>query len=74
MWLRALTGTAPDLRPWSALAGQPLAGSATLKASFAGAKGQSVDVTLDGKRLALGDSDSIATLHATARLADLFGP
>ena len=67
-----LTGTAPNLKPWSALIGTPLAGSATLKARLAGGKGQSVELTLDGKALSLAGV-SLAKLHATAQLADVLG-
>jgi len=65
-----LTGTVPDLKPWSALIGTPLAGSAALKARLAGGKGQSVELTLDGKALSLAGA-SLAKLHATAQLADV---
>jgi translocation and assembly module TamB len=67
-----LTGTAPNLKPWSALVGTPLGGSATLKARLAGGKGQSVELTLDGKALSLAGA-SLAKLHATAQLADVLG-
>lgn len=65
-----LDATAPTLEPWSALAGMPLAGSATLTAKLAGDKGQSLALTLDGKALAVAGVRA-ERLHATARLADL---
>lgn len=65
-----LDGNVPTLAPWSALAGMPLGGNATLKARLAGGKGQSLALTLDGKTLAIAGAH-VGTLHATAQLADL---
>ena len=65
-----LKGKAPDLKPWSALAGMPLAGSAALEARLTEARGQGVDLRLDGTALSLGGA-SLGTLQATATLADV---
>jgi translocation and assembly module TamB len=69
-----LSGTAPDLKPWSALAGTPVAGSATMKATLGGGKRQTADVALDGKDLAWGATPAtVERLRLTAQLSDLLG-
>jgi translocation and assembly module TamB len=70
-----LDATVPDLSPWSALVGTPVAGTAKLKAAFAGTKGQTLELALDGSRLSWGPeaSATLQLLHASARLSDLFG-
>jgi translocation and assembly module TamB len=69
-----LSGTAPDLKPWSALSGTPVAGSATLKATLGGGKRQTANVALDGKDLAWGATPAtVERLRVTARLSDLLG-
>jgi len=70
-----VSGTAPDLKPWSALAGTPVAGSAQVKATLGGAKRQTADLALDGKDLVWGAATPATAqrLHVTAQLADLFG-
>ena len=65
-----LNATAPDLKPWSTLAGTPLGGSAELKARLAAGKGQAIELRLDGHALRLG-SASVQRLQATATLADV---
>ncbi len=65
-----LNATAPDLKPWSTLAGTPLGGSAELKARLAAGKGQAIELRLDGHALRLG-SASLQRLQATATLADV---
>jgi translocation and assembly module TamB len=68
----SLAGEAPALQPWSELLGASLAGSAQAKAAFVAGKGQSVDVTLDGRELRAGDT-AAQHLHATAQLGDILG-
>ena len=65
-----LNATAPDLKPWSTLAGTPLGGSAELKARLGAGKGQAIELRLDGHALRLG-SASVQRLQATATLADV---
>ena len=67
-----LAGRVPDLRPWSALAGTALSGGGELTARLAGAKGQSLDLTLRVAKLGAGAS-TVQDLRIEARLADLFG-
>jgi translocation and assembly module TamB len=71
----ALAGTAPDLVPWSRLAGMPLAGSAQFKATLSADKGQNVDIVLDGKQIGLGGPSPVLAqrFHAATRLNDLLG-
>jgi len=66
----SLTGTAPDLKPWSPLLGTPVAGSAALEARLSGDKEQSADVTLNGKALSLKGMRA-ERLRATVRLTQL---
>ncbi|HWG79193.1 MAG TPA: translocation/assembly module TamB domain-containing protein [Stellaceae bacterium] len=69
-----LRGNAPDLKPWSALSGTPVAGSATLEATLSGGKRQAADVALDGKNLAWGATPAtVERLRVTARLSDILG-
>ena len=70
-----LSGTAPDLKPWSALVGTPVAGSAQVKATLGGAQRQTADLALDGKDLVWGAATPATAqrLRVTAQLADLFG-
>jgi translocation and assembly module TamB len=69
----ALSGVAPDLAPWSTLAGLPLGGSAQIKADFAAQKGQSVALTFDGRNIVVGSTLARARrLQGTARLGDIF--
>lgn len=70
-----LDGNAPDLAPWSALAGAPVSGRAQVKAALGTAKGQSIDLTLDGSNIAWGGETplSLQRVTASARLSDLFG-
>ncbi|HEU5433484.1 MAG TPA: hypothetical protein VFU81_17595, partial [Thermomicrobiales bacterium] len=67
-----LAGRVPDLRPWSALAGMTLSGGGTLTARLAGAKGQSLDLTLHLAALGA-NATTVKDLRIEARLADLFG-
>jgi translocation and assembly module TamB len=68
-----LSGTAPDLRPWSELLGTAIFGRAQMKAALSSARGQTADVTIDGKGLVWGGESAITAEHlsATARLAGL---
>ncbi|HUN47396.1 MAG TPA: translocation/assembly module TamB domain-containing protein, partial [Stellaceae bacterium] len=50
-----LTGKVPDLHPWSALAGTPLAGRADLALTLGAGNGQSAELILDGNALAAGE-------------------
>ncbi|HEX6841484.1 MAG TPA: translocation/assembly module TamB domain-containing protein, partial [Stellaceae bacterium] len=69
-----LIGTAPDLKPWSALSGTPVAGSATVKATLGGGKRQTADLALDGKGLAWGATPAtVERLRVTAQLSDILG-
>ncbi|HKW54097.1 MAG TPA: translocation/assembly module TamB domain-containing protein, partial [Stellaceae bacterium] len=70
-----LNGTAPDLKPWSALAGTPVAGSAVVQAKLGGGKRQTADVALDGKDLAWGAAApaTVERLRVTAQLSDILG-
>ncbi|HET7594557.1 MAG TPA: translocation/assembly module TamB domain-containing protein, partial [Stellaceae bacterium] len=69
-----LNGTAPDLKPWSALLGTPVAGSAQVNAKLAGGKGQTADLVLDGKDLAWGATPAtVQRLRVTAQLSDILG-
>jgi translocation and assembly module TamB len=70
-----VSGTAPDLKPWSALVGTPVGGSAQLKATLGGGKQQTADIALDGKDLAWGAAvpATAQRLRVTAQLADLLG-
>ena len=65
-----LAAVVPALKPWSSLLGTALAGSATLKARLAGGRGQTLDMTLEGKALSIGGA-RVQRLQASARLADL---
>ncbi len=67
-----IAATAADLKPWSALLGTPLGGSAELRATLRGGASQSVDATLTGRTLAWG-ARSAQRLQATLRLADVLG-
>jgi translocation and assembly module TamB len=49
-----LTGNVPDLQPWSSLAGQTLAGSATLTVNLVPREGQVAEFELDGKGVKIG--------------------
>jgi len=75
-WLArgALRAKVPDLSRWSRLAGLPLAGSLDVKAGLEVERGQSLDLTLNGDRLAYGSGGSriaIGHVAASARLNDL---
>ena len=70
----ALHARVPDLSRWSRLAGVPIAGRLDLKAGLGAERGQTLDLTLNGDRLAYGSGGSrvgIGHLAATARLGDL---
>jgi translocation and assembly module TamB len=64
-----LRAKVPDLAPWSALAGQKLAGSLDLDAKLAG---HAVDLKLSGSRIAAGET-KVERLAMTASLKDLLG-
>ncbi|HYM01564.1 MAG TPA: translocation/assembly module TamB domain-containing protein, partial [Stellaceae bacterium] len=68
-----LAGTAPELKPWSALVGMPLAGRAQFVASLDRTRGQTIDLSVEGSDLLAGASPPIIAkkLRLTARLADL---
>ena len=70
-----LNGTAPDLKPWSALIGTPVGGSAQVKATLGGGKRQTADIVLDGKDLLWGTAPpaTVQRLHVTAQLSDILG-
>jgi len=71
-----LRAKVPDLSRWSRLAGMPLAGSFDIKAGLDTERGQSLDLTLNGDRLAAGSGGSrvvIGHVAASARLGDLLG-
>lgn len=71
-----LRAKVPDLSRWSRLAGMPLAGSLDIKARLDTERGQSLDLTVNGDRLAAGSGGSrvvIGRVAASARLGDLLG-
>src|SRR5262249_51327013 len=71
-----IDGRIPDLKPWSTLAGTPLAGRIDLKSTLATRNGQNVDLTLNGQKLTVGTPNAATSLEkiaVTARLADLLG-
>ena len=71
-----LRAKVPDLSRWSRLAGMPLAGSLDIKAGLDTGRGQSLDLTVNGDRLAAGAGGSpvvIGHVAASARLGDLLG-
>jgi translocation and assembly module TamB len=66
----------PDLALWSRLTGTPLAGHLDVMAELGARAGQSLDLSVNGDRLASGTGGSriaIGHLAATTRLKDLFG-
>ena len=66
----------PDLARWSRLVGMPVASRLDLNARLAAERGQSIDLTLHGDRLAAGAGMSrvaIDRVAASARLNDLSG-
>lgn len=65
-----LRASLPDLKPWSALAGTPLAGNGTVDARFAAGKGQTLELRLEGRALHFGEA-SLQRAQATVSLADL---
>ncbi len=69
----ALTGKIPDLKPWQALAGAPIGGSADFRIALSTAKGQALDLTFTGTGLAYGDLVAVNKTLITARLDDLLG-
>ncbi|HEX5454479.1 MAG TPA: translocation/assembly module TamB domain-containing protein [Stellaceae bacterium] len=71
-----LDGAVPDLARWSRLAGMKLAGSVRLKAGFDSRRGQDLDLTLTGDRLAIGaggTAPSIGHVEVSGKLNDLRG-
>jgi translocation and assembly module TamB len=71
-----VTAKAPDLAPWSRLAGVPLSGRIELRAGLEARNGQSIDLTVNGDRLSYGAADTraaLARLALTARLSDVLG-
>lgn len=69
-----IEGGVERLADFSALAGQPLAGSAAIDLAFAAPEGvQTLDATLGLQDARLGDTARIAVAEVEATLADLFG-
>jgi translocation and assembly module TamB len=72
-----LSGTIPDLAPFSTLAGERLAGRVEARATLSVATGQAVDFTVSARSLALGQTGvgqvAAARLSASGRLTDLLG-
>jgi translocation and assembly module TamB len=58
----SLEGAVPDLARWSQLAGVKLAGSIHLNAGLDSHRGQGLDLTLSGDRLAIGDGAAPPTI------------
>jgi translocation and assembly module TamB len=72
----ALRARVPDLSRWSRLAGIPIAGIMDVKAGLKAQRGQSLELTLSGDRLAAGSGGSrvvIGHVAVTTRLSDLLG-
>ncbi|HEX3953057.1 MAG TPA: translocation/assembly module TamB domain-containing protein [Stellaceae bacterium] len=71
-----INARAPDLSPWSRLAGTPLTGKLDLRAKLAAQRGLAIDLVLNGDGLSSGAGASrIALGHigATAKLDDALG-
>ncbi|HTO82166.1 MAG TPA: hypothetical protein VMQ73_08020, partial [Methylomirabilota bacterium] len=71
-----LAGAAPDLRPWSRLAGLPAAGRVDLALTLDAANGQGAELALNISELALGDgpdASRIERLSVAAHGTDLTG-
>src|SRR5215469_10985330 len=70
----SISGRAPDLGRFSKFAGAPLGGSLEFSAGLAARGGQSVDLSVAGSRLTVGQGSSrlgIGRIGLTARLADV---
>ena len=71
-----LAGNAPDLRPWSGLAGLSLAGAADLDLAFDAPDGQRADLIFNARDLVLGDGQDamhIGRVAVSVRGNDLTG-
>jgi len=69
-----ISGTVPDLAPFSGLAGAKLAGRVELKAVLATTAGQTADLSVTGQNLGLAKpAIGIARLAASGHMTDLFG-
>ena len=66
----SISGRAPDLARFSKLAGTPLGGGFEFTAGLDSQKGQAVDLSANGTRLAAGGT-AVGRLALTARLADI---
>ncbi len=70
-----VSGTVPDLRPWSPLAGMALGGRADLKLALSAERGQAVEFSLAGHDLSAGapgaEPAGIKQVAASGRLSDV---
>jgi autotransporter translocation and assembly factor TamB len=72
--LGSINGRVPDLARWSKLAGTPLGGSLDFGGKFEDRRGQSLDLSLTGSRLAAGTASSrlgVGRIELIAKFADV---